>query len=643
MSDHEGERRDGPASRVQHDLLRVEDLSIAFDNRGTLVPAVDRISFAIAPGATLALVGESGSGKSVTAQAILRILPKSATITSGRILFSPPGSASRPVDITKATPDGALVRGIRGRHISMIFQEPMVSLSPLHTIGDQVSEALFLHHKVSPKEGIERTQDMLARVGFPNPARALRSYPFELSGGLRQRAMIAMALVCKPSLLIADEPTTALDVTMQAQILALVKELQSELGMAMLLITHDLGVVANVAERVVVLYQGRVMEEGPVEALYERPQHPYLKALLRAVPHFDMKPGERLVSVRTVDYQTGPLVEQREPWPADADPMHLSVRHVTKTFTQGSSGFFVRREGPAFRAVDDVSLDIRRGQCFGLVGESGCGKTTLSKMIMRAIEPDSGEVIYNDRGQPLDVVHAQGDELMRFRRRVQYIFQDPFGSLSPRMTVFDILREPLVIHEIGDADYRAEMAKELMRLVGLDPRFLNRYPHSFSGGQRQRIGIARALALKPDLILCDEPVSALDVSIQAQVLNLLKDLQAELGLTYLFISHNLAVVDYIADEIAVMCRGRIVEIAPREVLFREPKHPYTLGLLAAVPYPDLSRRLDLDMVLEGAARRPEEWREPFAWTPESAGELVDLGDGHRVRMRTSAVREAVPA
>jgi peptide/nickel transport system ATP-binding protein len=455
--------------------------------------------------------------------------------------------------------------------------------------------------------------------------------------------MIAMALVCRPSLLIADEPTTALDVTMQAQILALVKELQTELGMAMLLITHDLGVVANVAERVVVLYQGRVMEEGPVEALYERPQHPYLKALLRAVPHFDMKPGERLVSVRTVDYQTGPLVEQREPWPADADPMHLSVRRVTKTFTQGSSGFFVRREGPAFRAVDDVSLDIRRGQCFGLVGESGCGKTTLSKMIMRAIEPDSGEVIYNDRGQALDVVHAQGDELMRFRRRVQYIFQDPFGSLSPRMTVFDILREPLVIHDIGDADYRAEMAKELMRLVGLDPRFLNRYPHSFSGGQRQRIGIARALALKPDLILCDEPVSALDVSIQAQVLNLLKDLQAELGLTYLFISHNLAVVDYIADEIAVMCRGRIVEIAPREVLFREPKHPYTLGLLAAVPSPDLSRRLDLDMVLEGAARRPEEWREPFAWTSESAGELVDLGDGHRVRMRTSAVREAVPA
>jgi peptide/nickel transport system ATP-binding protein len=619
-------------------LLQVDQLSIAFDNRGTMIPALDRVSFSIAAGSTLALVGESGSGKSVTAQAIMRILPKTGAITSGRILFSPPGAESHPVDITAAAPDGALMRGIRGRHISMIFQEPMTSLSPLHTIGDQVSEALFLHRKVDRNEGLERTQDMLGRVGFPNPARAMRNYPFELSGGLRQRAMIAMALVCRPSLLIADEPTTALDVTMQAQILALIQELQAELGMAVLIITHDLGVVANVAERVVVMYQGRVMEQGPVDALYRRPAHPYLRALLRAVPHFDMKPGERLVSVRNVDHQTGPLVEDREPWPGDASPVHLAVRRVTKTFVPRSSGLFRRTVAAPFRAVDDVSITIRRGQCFGLVGESGCGKTTLSKMIMRAIESDSGEIEYNDRGRAIDVVHAEGEELMRFRRRVQYIFQDPFGSLSPRMTVFDILREPLVIHDIGDADYRAEMAKELMRLVGLDPRFLNRYPHSFSGGQRQRIGIARALALKPDLILCDEPVSALDVSIQAQVLNLLKDLQDELGLTYLFISHNLAVVDYIADEIAVMCRGRIVEIAPREVLFRNPVHPYTLGLLAAVPYPDLERRLDLTTVLEGAARQPEEWRAPFAWSGGSGGELVDIGDGHRVRMQPESAR-----
>ena len=621
------------------DLIQVRDLSIEFDNRGTRLPALNQLSFRIRAGSTVALVGESGSGKSVTAQAIMGILPKTAHITSGEILFAAPGAADAPIDITRLEPDGPAIRGIRGRHISMIFQEPMVSLSPLHTVGDQVSEALFLHHKISHEEGMARTQEMLRLVGFPNPARALRNYPFELSGGLRQRAMIAMALVCRPSLLIADEPTTALDVTIQAQILALLKDLQAELGMAVLIITHDLGVVANLAEEVVVLYEGRVMERGAIGDLYGRPSHPYLRALLRAVPHFDMKAGERLVPVRTIDHHAGELVQKIEPWPADAPSMHLEVRHVTKTFEQRATGVFSQRRGPAFRAVDDVSLSIPRGECFGLVGESGCGKTTLSKVIMRALEPDGGEIIYNDRGKMLDVVHADEKELMRFRRRVQYIFQDPFGSLSPRMTVFDILREPLVIHDIGDADYRADMAKELMRLVGLDPRFLSRYPHSFSGGQRQRIGIARALALKPDLVLCDEPVSALDVSIQAQILNLLKDLQAELGLTYLFISHNLAVVDYIADEIAVMCSGRIVEIAPREVLFRNPLHPYTLGLLAAVPYPDLTRRLDLAAVLDGAARSPTEWREPFRWTPESAGELVDVGDGHRVRMQAEATSE----
>jgi peptide/nickel transport system ATP-binding protein len=604
-----------------------------------MIPALDRISFRIRPGSTVALVGESGSGKSVTAQAMMGILPKTARITSGEILFAAPGTAGPSVDITRLEPDGAVMRGIRGRHISMIFQEPMVSLSPLHTVGDQVSEALFVHHRIGTAEGMSRTEAMLRLVGFPDPVRALRNYPFELSGGLRQRAMIAMALVCRPSLLIADEPTTALDVTIQAQILALIKELQGEFGMAVLIITHDLGVVANLADEVVVLYEGRVMEQGTVADLYQRPVHPYLNALFRAVPHFDMKPGERLVPVRTIDHHAGALVQQQEPWPASAPRLHLQVRGVSKTFSARGSGLLGRRATPALRAVDDVSFDIPRGTCFGLVGESGCGKTTLSKVILRALEPDAGQVLYNDRGTMLDVVTANEEQLLRLRRRVQYIFQDPFGSLSPRMTVFDILREPLVIHGIGDADYRAEMAKELMRLVGLDPRFLNRYPHSFSGGQRQRIGIARALALKPDLVLCDEPVSALDVSIQAQILNLLKDLQAELGLTYLFISHNLAVVDYIADEIAVMCRGRIVEIAPREVLFRNPVHPYTLGLLAAVPYPDLGRKLDLAAVLDGAARSPQEWRAPFAWVDGDAGELVDLGDGHRVRMQPEHGRE----
>jgi peptide/nickel transport system ATP-binding protein len=619
------------------DLISVRDLSIEFDNRGLRVPALSRVSFRIRPGSTVALVGESGSGKSVTAQAMLGILPATAHVTSGEILFREPGTDRAPVDITKLARDGRRIRHIRGRHISMIFQEPMVSLSPLHTIGDQVSEALFLHHRIGHRAGMQRTAEMLRLVGFPDPQRALRNYPFELSGGLRQRAMIAMALVCRPSLLVADEPTTALDVTIQAQILALVNDLRAELGMAVLIITHDLGVVANIAEEVVVMYEGRVVEQGTVAALFENPTHPYLQALLRAVPHFDMQPGERLESIRAVDHQTGPLVEKLEPWPTDAPQVLLEVRGVSKSFVPSATGLLRKRAGPALRAVDDVSLVINRGACYGLVGESGCGKTTLSKLVMRAMQPDSGEILFNDRGRMLDVVHAGAADLLSFRRRVQYIFQDPFSSLNPRMTVFDILREPLVIHHVGDADYRAAMAKELMRLVGLDPRFLNRYPHSFSGGQRQRIGIARALALKPDLVLCDEPVSALDVSIQAQVLNLLKDLQAELGLTYLFISHNLAVVDYIAGDIAVMCRGRIVEVAPREVLFSNPMHPYTMGLLAAVPYPDLGRKLDLAAVLDGAARSPEQWRAPFGWTAQGAGELVDFGDGHRVRVQPDAV------
>ena len=353
------------------DLVDVQDLSIEFDNRGTMVPALDRISFRIRPGSTVALVGESGSGKSVTAQAMMGILPKTGHITSGKILFAAPGSNKPPRDIVKLKPDGIALRRIRGRHISMIFQEPMVSLSPLHTIGDQVSEPLFLHHRVGHKEGMARTEDMLRLVGFPDPARALKNYPFELSGGLRQRAMIAMALVCRPSLLIADEPTTALDVTIQAQILALVKELQAELGMAVLIITHDLGVVANVAEDVVVLYEGRVMEQGSIAALFERPAHPYLKALLHAVPHFDMKPGERLVPVRPIDHDASALVQQMQPWPADAPAVHLDVRGVSKSFEQRGSGLFGQRKGPVFRAVDDVSFSIPRGECFGLVGESG--------------------------------------------------------------------------------------------------------------------------------------------------------------------------------------------------------------------------------------------------------------------------------
>jgi peptide/nickel transport system ATP-binding protein len=451
-----------------------------------------------------------------------------------------------------------------------------------------------------------------------------------------------MALVCNPSMLIADEPTTALDVTIQAQILSLILDLQKELGMAVLLITHDLGVVANLADEVVVMYHGETMERGDVKDIFEAPRHPYLKALLRAVPHFDMKPGERLVPVREIEHETGSLMTGKQPWPAEARARlpHLSVRGVSKIFATRKGGFFGHRESNLVKVVDDVSFDVSQGESFGLVGESGCGKTTLSKIIMRALDADGGEIEYNDRGQVVDVLALEGRDLEVFRRKMQFIFQDPFSSLSPRMSVFDIIREPLVIHRMGNADYQAEMCKELMRLVGLDPRFLSRYPHSFSGGQRQRIGIARALALQPDLLICDEPVSALDVSIQAQILNLMKDLQQELGLTYMFISHNLAVVDYVADNIAVMCAGQLVEAAPREALFRGPVHPYTRALLKAVPYPDLRRQLDFAAVAGGKASDPAAWPHPYTVRDDAPHRLAEVGERHFVRVLEDAdVRE----
>ena len=612
-----------------NDLLRVEDLHVRFATGGGPLDAVKGVNFRIRPAATVALVGESGSGKSVVSQSILRILPRNGRIVRGAIRFADPRGNGEVVDLVQLPADGAAMRAIRGGRISIIFQEPMSSLSPLHTIGDQVGEALKLHRSVSAAEAKELTTDMLRLVGFPDPGRAWRSYAFELSGGLRQRAMIAMALVCRPALLIADEPTTALDVTIQAQILKLIVELQAELGMAVLLITHDLGVVANVAEEIVVMYQGEIMESGTLDDIFRRAAHPYLRALLRAVPRFDMKAGERLVPIREIPPGDAPhLMAQLPPWPAQATAPLLECIDVKKSFGLRAGGMF--RTGPGVRvtAVGVVSIKIARGECLGLVGESGCGKTTLSKILLRAFEPDSGQVIFNERGKLIDVLALEGEALKRFRRQVQFIFQDPFGSLNPRMTVYDIIAEPLIIHGIGDAKMRQELVSELVTLVGLDPRHLRRYPHSFSGGQRQRIGIARALALRPELVICDEPVSALDVSIQAQILNLLMDLQKKLGLTYLFISHNLAVVDYIADRIAVMCAGRIVELAPRGVLFRNPVHPYTQALLAAVPAPDPSHRLDFHQLMEGRASDPRAWPEPFRRDPGLALELFEVEPGH---------------
>jgi peptide/nickel transport system ATP-binding protein len=614
-------------------LLSVENLKINFRIPQGQVAAVRDVSFRIQPGSTVALVGESGSGKSVISQAIMGILPKSAEIAGGRIIFNDPATPGQTVDIAALDPDRAEMRAIRGDRISIIFQEPMTSLSPLHTVGDQISEALHLHRSCSKPEGQELTREMLRLVGFPDPARALRTYPFELSGGLRQRAMIAMALICRPGLLIADEPTTALDVTIQAQILKLIVDLQAELGMAVLMITHDLGVVANMADEIVVMYHGEVMESGTLDDIFRNAQHPYLKALQHAVPRFDMKPGERLTPIRAIEPARGFLHEAKKPWPdgADAAGPLLKVENLRKEYVIRKSGWFGSDEASRVVAVDDVSFEIARGECLGLVGESGCGKTTLSKMLMRAVTADSGAVTFNDHGNLVDVLGLNKEALNPFRRKMQFIFQDPYSSLNPRMTVFDIITEPLVIHEIGDEASQRKSARELMELVGLDVRHLNRYPHSFSGGQRQRIGIARALALQPDLLICDEPVSALDVSVQAQVLNLLKDLQSELGLTYLFISHNLAVVDYIADRIAVMCQGRLVETAPCAELFRNPVHPYTKALLRAVPDPNPDKTLDFSAILEDRASAPAAWPAPFTENGIDRPVLRNIGAGHSVR------------
>lgn len=616
-------------------MLSIENLAVDFRLHGNRLSAVRDVSFSIDAGKTVALVGESGSGKSVTAQAVMGILPTVAEITAGQILFADPDRHGKLVDIAALEPESESMRQIRGGSISIIFQEPMTSLSPVHTIGDQISEALFLHRDASRQDGLKLTEEMLRHVGFPDSKRALRMYPFELSGGLRQRAMIAMAMICHPTLLIADEPTTALDVTIQARILKLIKELQNELGMALLLITHDLGVVANMADDVVVMYHGKIMESGPLQSLFERPQHPYLKALMHAVPRFDMDAGERLVPVREIESETGSLGQHKLPWDDQARQIpHLRVEDISKSYSM-RSGNWLKSQATQMLAVDNVSFEVRQGECFGLVGESGCGKTTLSKIIMRALTPDAGKIEYNDHGKVINVRALDGDDLLAFRRKMQFIFQDPFSALSPRMTIFDILREPLIVHNMGDAESQRALTTELMRVVGLDPRFLNRYPHSFSGGQRQRIGIARALALQPELLICDEPVSALDVSIQAQVLNLLKDLQEELGLTYIFISHNLAVINYIADRIAVMCRGRLVELAPREVLFANPVHPYTRALLSAVPHPELNQPLNFTAITDGAASDPMRWLAPFTDNGNTPMSFISLGEGHFVRAASS--------
>jgi peptide/nickel transport system ATP-binding protein len=562
----------------EDNLISVENLQIEFRTEDGVVPAVRGISFKIPKGKTVGLVGESGSGKSVTSLAMMRLIPNPpGRITAGQINF-------QGKDLLKISEKE--MRELRGSKISMIFQEPMTSLNPVFTIGDQIAEVLILHKKLSRAEALDRTVELLEQVGIPDPKKRIGAYPHEMSGGQRQRVMIAMAIACEPELLIADEPTTALDVTIQKQILELISSLQKKYGMSVLFITHDLGVVGDIADHVVVMYKGEIVEQGTKEDIFKNAKHPYTKGLIACRPSLDKSP-RRLPTVsdfmsddgREKAFDKSKLFIEKSPRAMTAEnPVLMKIKNVRKYFPLEKN--FFGRVTSWVKAVDDVSLEVRRGRTLGLVGESGCGKTTLGRTILRLIEPTSGEIFYRDR----DITKLSSTDLRELRRKIQIIFQDPYASLNPRMTIGSALIEPMIIHNLGgEPAARHARAVDLMKRVGLDPTMLTRYPHEFSGGQRQRICIARALAVEPEFIVCDESVSALDVSVQAQILNLLLDLQDELGLTYIFISHDLAVVKYISDEVAVMNGGVVVERADAVEIYKNPQHSYTKKLLGAIP------------------------------------------------------------
>ncbi|WP_277399001.1 dipeptide ABC transporter ATP-binding protein [Achromobacter xylosoxidans] len=609
-----------PASSTQP-LLSVRGVSVDFNTENGVFRAVENLDFDVRPGKTLAIVGESGSGKSVTSMAIMRLTDyNNGRIATGKILFR--DGADREVDLTAASDEQ--MRAIRGNDIAMIFQEPMTSLNPVFTIGDQIIEAIMLHQQLSRSAARKAARALLEKVRLPDAEQLLDRYPHQLSGGMRQRVMIAMALSCQPRLLIADEPTTALDVTIQAQILNTIRELQRDLGTAVIFITHDMGVVAEMADDVVVMLRGRKVEQGPVEEIFRAPKHPYTRALLAAVPRLGSLTGRDLPLRTPQTVLEGDTLrevgETREQDTARYDEPVLRVEKLTTRFDVGHNLF--GRVTHRVHAVEEVSFDVYPGETLALVGESGSGKSTIGKTLQQLVAPTSGAVRYN--GQDIFSMDAAGRQ--RLRQEIQYIFQDPYASLDPRKTVAFSIAEPIRTHRLlTDEAAIARRVGELLEQVGLKPEHARRYPHEFSGGQRQRVCIARALASDPKLIIADESVSALDVSIQAQILNLLMDLQKDRGLSYLFITHDMAVVEKVSHRVAVLYLGQIVELGTRRQIFESPQHAYTRKLLAAVPVAEPGRHIDTSLI-EGEIPSPVRrvGDEP-AIIP-----LVEFAPGHRV-------------
>jgi len=566
---------DSGAAVAAEPVLVVEDLTIEFPTRRSgpgsgAVRAVDGLGFALSPGRSLGLVGESGSGKSATALALLGLHRGTSAKVGGRVLVDG-------TDLHAAS--AAELRALRGARIAMVFQDPLSSLDPYHTVGDQIAEVYRVHTGAGRGAARARAVEVLDRVGIANAERRVDAHPHEFSGGMRQRALIAMALACEPRILVADEPTTALDVTVQAQVLDLLDDLRAETGMALVLVTHDFGVVAASADEVLVMQRGQVVEHGPVARVLGAPEAPYTRELIAAVPRIDT-PRTVPSAVRRAAEPSDDSIGESTGEERDAEPL-LRVEDLRKHFPAPGGGFSLHRQEPV-RAVDGVSLDVRRGEALGIVGESGSGKTTLARMMVRLLRPTSGRVLLDGE----DFAALSGDRLRKRRRDVQMVFQDPIASLNPRRTVGESVADPLRAHGARDDRAVRREVQQLLERVGLEAAHYDRFPHEFSGGQRQRAGIARALVLRPRLVVCDEPVSALDVTTQAQVIRLLAELRAEFGLALVFVAHDLAVVRQVSDRVAVMRHGQVVELADADALYDEPQHPYTRSLLAAVPVPD---------------------------------------------------------